>query len=72
VQLKVSFHGRQLFAGPIGLVEVDPTGGQRVGERDAVAVAQPAHRRGVERAGGRAGAEQAAAEARALLVGPID
>ena len=45
---------------------------ERVGQGDAVAVGQPAHGVGVERAGAGARAEQAAAEARALLVGPVD
>ena len=45
---------------------------ERVGQRGAVAVGQAAHGVGVERARAGARAEQAAAEARALLVGPVD
>ena len=47
--------------------------GERVGQRDAVGVAPLAQLVLVgHRAGGGAGAEQRAAEARALLVGPVD
>ena len=45
---------------------------KRVRERDALVVLEVAHRVGVERARGGGRAEQAAAEARALLVGPVD
>ena len=54
-------------------VEVDAVRGERVGKRDAVAVRELAQLVLVgHRAGGRARAEEAAAEARALLVGPVD
>ena len=53
-------------------VEVDPVGGERVDERDAVAVLDVADAAGLEGAGGEARAEQRAPEARALLVGPVD
>ena len=58
-------------AGVERAVEVDAVRRQRVGQRGAVAVGQPAHGVGLEAPGGGAGAEQAAPEARALLVGPV-
>ena len=61
--------------GQLGLahrVEVDVVLLQRVRERDALVVLEVADRVGVERARGGGRAEQAAAEARALLVGPVD
>ena len=45
---------------------------ERVGQRDALGVGEVADRVGVQRAGGGAAAEQRTAEARALLVGPVD
>ena len=53
-------------------VEVDVVARDDVLEALAVAVAQVAHLVQVERAGARGGAEQAAPEAGALLVGPVD
>ena len=61
--------------GQLGLahrVEVDVVLLQRVRERDALVVLEVADRVGVERARRGGGAEQAAPEARALLVGPVD
>ena len=53
-------------------VEVDVVAGDDVLEPLALAVLEVAHLVDVERAGAGRGAEQAAAEARALLVGPVD
>ena len=72
VQLEVGHRPGEPLAGLAGAVEVDAVGGERVGQRDAVAVGEAAHGVRVERARARARAEQAAAEARALLVGPVD
>ena len=53
-------------------VEVDAARGEGVLQAGALAVEEIADVVGIERAGGGRGAEEAAAEARALLVGPVD
>ena len=53
-------------------VELDAVGGEDVGERLAIGVGEPADLVEDERARAGRAAEQAAAEARALLVGPVD
>jgi hypothetical protein len=54
------------------LVDLDAVLGQRLLEADSFGIAEVANHGGVERAGKGGAAEQAAAEARTLLVGPVD
>jgi hypothetical protein len=72
VELQVGDRVAQARAGLAHPVELHAVGGERVGERRPVPVGEPAHRIRVERTRAGARAEQAAAEARALLVGPVD
>ena len=73
VQLEVGGCVLELAPGLERAVEVDAVLGERVGQRHAVGVAPLAQLVLVgHRAGRRAGAEQRAAEAGALLVGPVD
>ena len=73
VQLEVGSRALELAAGFNGVVEVDAVLGERVRQGDAVGVAALAQLVLVgHRACGRAGAEQGAAEARALFVRPVD
>jgi hypothetical protein len=72
VQLEVGGGAAQPLARLAHPVELDAVSGQRVRQCRPVAVGQAAHRVGVERARAGARAHQAAAEARALLVGPVD
>ena len=72
VQLEVGGRALERRARVERRVEVDAVLAQRVGQRRPVAVGEAAHRVGLQRAGGRARAQQAAPEARALLVGPAD
>ena len=53
-------------------VEIDLACGQRVGQRGPIGVGERAHVGGHQGPGGRRGPDQAAAEPRALLVGPVD
>ena len=71
VQLEIGAHVAQPALGCRRAVELDAVLADDVLEALAVGVAQVAHRVGVERAGHGGGAEEAAAEARALLVGPV-
>ena len=71
VRLDVGARAAQLGARLAGAVELDVVARHHVLEPLAVAVAQVAHLVGVERAGAARRAEQAAPEARALLVGPV-
>ena len=71
VQLQVGGRAFERRARLERAVEVDAVLAQRVGQRDPVAVGQAADRVGLQRAGRRARAQQAAPEARALLVGPV-
>ena len=61
----------RLAAAPDAPSRSTPQRGERVLQPGALAVEQVADVVGIERAGGGRGAEQAAAEARALLVGPV-
>ena len=72
VQLEVGGRALERRARVERRVEVDAVLAQRVGQRRPVAVGQAADGVGLQRAGGRARAQQAAPEARALLVGPAD
>ena len=73
VQLEVGGRGLELTPRVECAVEVDPVGCERVRQRDAVAIRQlPQLVLVVHRARRRARAEERAAEARALLVGPVD
>ena len=72
VQLEVGAHVAQPPLRGGGAVELDAVLADDVLEAPAVGVAQVAHGVGIERAGHGGGAEEAAAEARALLVGPVD
>ena len=72
VQLEVGARALQVRAGVVHLREVDVVAGDDVLEPLALAVLEVAHLVDVERARAGRGAEQAAAEARALLVGPVD
>ena len=72
VQLEIGDGGFQAGARRGRRVEVDPMRVQRVDQCDAVAVGDVADGARVERPGREAGAEQRAAEARPLLVGPVD
>ena len=73
VELEIRGRGLELGAGVEGRVEVDVVLGQGIRKRDPVAVDEPAELVLVgHRPCGRARAEEAAAEARALLVGPVD
>ena len=73
VQLEVGGRVLELPAGVLGAVEIDAVLAQRVGQRDAVRVDAPAQLvLVVHRPRARARAEEAAPEARALLVRPVD
>ena len=73
VQLEIGGGVLELAARLGRAVEVDAVRCERLRQRDAVAVRQPAQLvLVVHRPGGRARAEQAAPEAGALLVGPVD
>ena len=73
VQLEVGGGRVELRAGVERRVEVDAVRGERVRKRDPVAIRELAQLVLVgHRSCGRARAEEAAAEARALLVGPVD
>ena len=71
VQLQVGDGVLELPPRLVDPVEVHAMLPQRVGQRDAVAVLQVAHVIGLERARGGARAEEAAAEAGPLFVGPV-
>jgi hypothetical protein len=70
VQLEVGGGAFELVAGVERAVEIDAVLAQRIGQPDAFAVGQAADGVGLQRAGRRARPQQAATEARALLVGP--
>ena len=72
VQLEVGARALQVGAGVVHLREIDVVAGDDVLEPLALAVLEVADLVDLERAGAGRGAEQAAAEARALLVGPVD
>ena len=72
VQLEVGARALQLRARLVHLREVDVVAGDDVLEPLALAVLEVADLVDVERARAGRGAEQAAPEARALLVGPVD
>ena len=72
VQLQVGGRAGELPAGVSRALEVDSVLGQHVGQRRAGGVAQAPEEIRVEALRDGARAEQAAAEAEALLVGPVD
>ena len=73
VELEVGRRGRELRVCVECSVEVDAARGERVGERDPVPVGQlPQLLLVAHRPGGGRGAEERAAEAGTLLVGPVD
>ncbi len=72
VELEIRDGSAQPFRGGRRLIEIDPADRQRVAQRHALRVSQVADLVRVERPGARRGAEQTAAEPRALLVRPVD
>ena len=72
VQLEVGAHVAESAPAVARAVELDAVRADRVLEADSVGIREVAHRVGIERPAGRGGAEEAAAETRALLVGPVD
>jgi hypothetical protein len=72
VQLQIRAGAAQLGVRLVRAIQLHPVARDHVLEPLAVAVAQVAHLVDVERPGAGRGAEQAAAEAGALLVGPVD
>src|SRR4051794_17970025 len=72
VQLEISGGIFQLTARLERAIEIDAVCFHRIDELHAIAIDEVAHLVRHERAGDRAGAEQTAAETRALLIGPID
>ena len=71
VQLEVGAYVLQAASRLPRAIELDAVRGERILEPHPVRVAQVAHRVRIERARDGGGAEQAAAEARALLVRPV-
>jgi len=72
VELEVGDGGVEPRPRPRGRIEVDPVGGERVDQADAVAVLDVVDAARVDRPGRQARPEQGAPEPRALLVGPVD
>ena len=72
VELEVGARPAQPLAGLVHAVELDVVTGEHVLEPLAVAIAQVTDLVDLERAGAGGRTEQAATEARALLVGPVD
>ena len=72
VHLDVGLDVGHAGAGAVEVLDVDAVLAEHVGQRVALLVGQPAQHVDVERADRRRRAEQAAAEAGALLVGPVD
>ena len=72
VELDVGRQARSAAPGLERAIEIDPIGGQHVLEPVAVAIAQIASRLDVKPPGERGTTEQAASEAGAFLVGPVD
>ena len=72
VHLDVGLHVGHPGAGAVEVLDVDAVLGEDLGQLGALLVGEAAEHVDVERAHARRRAEQAAAEARTLLVGPVD